>query len=97
MTDIILNLPCPLCQDRMLKAVYEPQLPSETPLLAQVSGCPHADQVMMELEGHPPVNLAESLVLWRTLNHEAEMYCLDRYTDLLEASGKYYRRLRGEP
>jgi hypothetical protein len=96
MADIHLTLPCPICPDTMLQAIFEPSRPSETPLLAEVSGCPHADLVMQDMSGASEGPPWPSLILWRALQHEAEQYCLDRYTDALEYRMDHTRSLREE-
>jgi hypothetical protein len=81
----------------MLTATYEPQAPSETPLLAEVAGCGHADMVMIELDGGPKLLPWGSLALWDALLREVEQYCLDQYTDALEYRMDHQRSLREEP
>ena len=81
----------------MLRAIYDPgDGYPDTPLLAEVSGCEHADQVMKEMDGALKSSPRGSLVLWEALQREVENYLQDQYTDRLEMSPKY-RRLRDEP
>lgn len=78
MADIIRTLPCPLCPT-MLTAIYEPAEHSgDTPRLALVTGCQHANQAMVEM--------AERSIepLWESLYKEGENILLDQYADNLE-------------
>lgn len=98
MNDIILILPCPLCQPaRLITSMWEPQNgPSrvDLPYLVSVAGCLHADAALSEYNGEP---VHVPVAFWRALQHEIEMWALDRYTDALESRMDHSRSLRGEP